>query len=270
MIIGLERGGMPYTDEDLYFLSTVAEQAAVAVSTVQLSEALAQSREFEAFHRLTSFVVHDLKNSISALSMLSEHALKHFDDPEFQRDAITTLARTVERMTKLVGRLSSRPRADQLRHDSVDLAALVLEATVPLLRNPHIAVVKDLTPVPPIPGDADALFRVIQNIVSNAIQSIADEGTITLSTSERDGSACIVIADTGCGMSEEFMRTSLFAPFRSTKRGGWGIGLYQAKETVEAHGGSLEVRSAEGAGTTFTIRLPITEASAPATTVEVG
>jgi len=80
---------------------------------------------------------------------------------------------------------------------------------------------------------------------------------VTLRTFEEDGKAVVSITDTGCGMSEEFVRKSLFAPFRSTKKGGWGIGLYQARGIVEAHGGAIEVSSQEGAGTTFTVKLPL-------------
>ncbi|HMH50457.1 MAG TPA: XrtA/PEP-CTERM system histidine kinase PrsK [Candidatus Acidoferrum sp.] len=261
LIVGAERTGAAYTSEDLEFLSTVAEQASVTISTLRLSETLAQSREFEAFHRLTSFVIHDLKNSISALSMLSENALRHFDDPEFQRDAIKTLARTVDRMTDLLARLSRDPEHVTLTRQSVDVAALVLEATLPLLKDPHIAVVKDLAPMPPILGDPDALLCVIQNLLTNAIQSIRDEGTISLSTHQREGKTYITVADTGCGMSEDFIRTSLFAPFRSTKTHGWGIGLYQSKAIIEAHGGLIEVDSSPGRGSTFVITLPLTQAA---------
>jgi signal transduction histidine kinase len=69
------------------------------------------------------------------------------------------------------------------------------------------------------------------------------------------------VTDTGCGMSPEFIQKSLFAPFKSTKSGGWGIGLYQAKGIVEAHGGTIEVTSREGAGSTFRLRLPLTPRS---------
>jgi signal transduction histidine kinase len=98
---------------------------------------------------------------------------------------------------------------------------------------------------------------VIQNLVTNAAQSIGGKGTVILKTFEEDGRAILSVTDTGCGMSEDFVRTSLFAPFRSTKKGGWGIGLYHAKELVEAHGGTIDVSSKEGAGTTISLRLPI-------------
>jgi putative PEP-CTERM system histidine kinase len=224
--------------------------------TTRLSERLVRSHEFEAFHRLTSFVIHDLKNSISALSMLSDNALRNFADPEFQRDTIKTVSKTVERMKALLARLSTAPASDGLRLEPVDLAALALEAATPLVKNDRINLVKDLAPLP-ISADADALSRVVQNLITNAMQSIDGEGTVRLRTFARDGWALLSVSDTGCGMSEEFMRRSLFAPFRSTKKGGWGIGLYQSKGIVEAHGGSIEVSSREGAGTTFTIKLPL-------------
>ena len=226
------------------------------IATARLSESLAQAREFEAFHRLTSFVIHDLKNSISALSMLSDNALRHFDDPEFQRDAVRTLGRTVDRMKGLLGRLSSSPDAAHLQRGPVDLAALALEASVPLAKNPKIELVQQLAPLPPLSADAGALLRVIENLVSNAVQALEGPGTITLKTYESGGCAVLAVADTGCGMSEEFMRKSLFSPFRTTKKHGWGIGLYQTKGIVEAHGGTIEVSSKEGAGTTFYVGLP--------------
>ena len=256
MTIGPERTGAPYTMEDLEFMETVAEQAAGAVVTARLSERLVQAHEFEAFHRLTSFVIHDLKNYISALGMLSDNALQNFADPEFQRDTIKTVSKTVDRMKALLARLSSAPGSDALRLAPLDLADLVLEAARPVIKNERIGLVKDLAPLP-ISADADALLRVIQNLIANALQSIEGEGTVRLRTFERDGWAVLSVSDTGCGMSDEFIRRSLFAPFRSTKKGGWGIGLYQTKGIVEAHGGSIDVASHEGAGTTFMIKLPL-------------
>lgn len=256
LMIGPEQTGVPYASEDFEFMETVAEQAAGVIVTARLSEGLAQSREFEAFHRLTTFVIHDLKNSISALSMLSENALKNFDDPEFQHDALKTVAKTVERMKALLGRLSWAREAAPLHAEPADLAALALDAARSLVRNDRISLVKDLKPLP-ISGDAEALSKVIQNLVTNAAQSIDGKGTVILKTFEEDGRAVLSVTDTGCGMSEDFVRTSLFAPFRSTKKGGWGIGLYHTKELVEAHGGTIDVSSKEGVGTTISLRLPI-------------
>jgi signal transduction histidine kinase len=111
----------------------------------------------------------------------------------------------------------------------------------------------DLAPLPALRGDADALLRVVQNLVTNAVQAIDGHGVVTLRTFEQDGKAVLSVADTGCGMSEDFVRTSLFAPFRSTKKGGWGIGLYQARGIVEAHGGCIEVSSKKARAPRFSI-----------------
>jgi putative PEP-CTERM system histidine kinase len=257
MLLGHERTGAGYGTEDLEFLATVGEQSAGVVATARLSESLAQAREFEAFHRLTSFIIHDLKNSISALSMLSDNASRHFDDPEFQRDALRTLRRTVDRMKNLLGRLSSAPAREDLRREPIDLVALATDATSLLAKDPQLSVAKELRPLPPVLGDAEALLRVIENLVSNAVQALEGGGTLTLKTHQSGRWAVLTVADTGCGMSEDFMRTALFSPFRSTKAHGWGLGLYQVKGIVEALGGTIEVSSQEGVGTTFSVKLPL-------------
>ena len=257
MFVGAERTGAAYSLEDREFFATVAEQMAGAIVTARLSETVAQAREFEAFHRLTSFVIHDLKNSISALSLLSQNALAHFDDPEFQRDAIKTLSRTVERMRALLTRLSSRQEAVAARVESVDLSALALEATRPIDGGGRVSFTKDFGEVPLVPGDPDALLKVIQNLVTNAVEAISGAGTVTVRTCTESGWAVLSVTDTGRGMPKDFLQRDLFAPFRSTKSGGWGIGLYQARSIVEAHGGSIEVASEEGKGTAFRIKLPL-------------
>jgi putative PEP-CTERM system histidine kinase len=257
MVIGPERTGTPYGPDDFEFFAAVVEQAAGAIMTARLSESVARAREFEAFHHLTAFVIHDLKNSISALSLLSQNALANFDDPEFQRDAIRTLSRTVDRMKGLLARLAPARDSMAFRFQPVDLAALALEATRPLDGSGRVSLVKELAPVTPVPGDADALLRVIQNLVTNAVESIQERGTVTVRTYEADGWAVCSVEDTGRGMSPDFVRRSLFAPFRSTKRGGWGVGLYQAKGIVEGHRGVIDVSSEEGRGSVFTMKLPL-------------
>jgi len=98
---------------------------------------------------------------------------------------------------------------------------------------------------------------VIQSRVTNAAQSIEFYGTGLLKTYAENGRAVVSVTDTGCGMSEEFVRTSLFAPSGSSRSGGWEIGLYDARGLVEAHGGTIDVSSKTGSGTTFSLRLPI-------------
>jgi signal transduction histidine kinase len=122
--------------------------------------------------------------------------------------------------------------------------------------NPRLRLVLNLDAAPCVRGDTDAIQRVLQNLITNAVEAMEGEGTITLSTSRQDGMVACAVADTGCGMSEAFIRNSLFVPFQTTKKGGWGIGLYQAREIVTSHGGRIEIASLEGRGTTVTLLLP--------------
>jgi putative PEP-CTERM system histidine kinase len=256
MLLGPERTGAPYGVEDVEFLATVSEQAAGRIVTASVSERLARSREFEAFHRLTSFIIHDVKNAVSALSLLTRNALHNFDDRDFQRDAITTLSRTVSRMEALLGRLSAPPDIHHLQFAPVDLGELAVATAMPLVDRSRVTLVRELEPVPNVRGDADALERVLQNLVTNAVEAMDGDGQLAIRTGLRDGMIACSMSDTGCGMPAEFIKRSLFVPFQSTKKGGWGIGLYQAREIVMALGGRIEVWSEEGRGATFTILLP--------------
>jgi hypothetical protein len=257
IVVGPERTGLPYTPEDLEFMATMGQQATASIVTVRLTEDLARAREFDAFARLASFVVHDLKNLISGLSLLSQNAVKHFDDPEFQKDTILTLSRTVERMQALLARLSSRTELVVLRDKSVDLPSIVRDA-VGLVNAPDgVKLITELEAVPPVVGDPEALVRAIHNLLTNAVQAMDGEGTVAVTVKHEDRHAVLSVSDTGCGMSEEFVRESLFVPFGTTKRGGWGLGLYQVKEIVERHKGTLLVTSKEGSGTTFHVTLPL-------------
>jgi putative PEP-CTERM system histidine kinase len=256
LLVGPERTGMPYGPEDLIFMATMGEQAAGSIATARISDALARTREFDAFNRITSYVIHDVKNSASALSLLARNALTHFDDPEFQRDTIRTLSKTVDRMNGLLAKLESPREAGQLVLEPLELGPLVDELVRALRADPRLEVVTHVSPTPAVLGDPDALLRALQNLVKNAAEAIVGPGRITISAGGEDGAAVVSVTDTGPGMSPEFVQTSLFAPFRSTKKGGWGIGLFQARDIVERHGGTIAIISAPGRGSTFRMRLP--------------
>jgi putative PEP-CTERM system histidine kinase len=257
IVVGPDRAGLPYTPEDLEFLATMGQQATGSIVTVRLSEDLARAREFDAFARVASFVIHDLKNLISSLSLLSQNAVRHFDDPEFQKDTILTLSRIVEQMQALLTRLSSRTELVVLRDQSVDLPNIVRDAIAMVHAPSGVRIVTELNAVPSLTGDPEALVRAIHNLLTNAVQAVDGEGTVTVTVKHEDRYAVMSVSDTGCGMSEEFIRESLFVPFHTTKRGGWGIGLYQVKEFVERHQGKMSVTSKEGSGTTFQVTLPV-------------
>jgi signal transduction histidine kinase len=120
-------------------------------------------------------------------------------------------------------------------------------------------------------ADRARLQRVIGNLVQNAIEATPPEGQVVVQLSRQNGSAVVAIADTGCGMSEQFVRYRLFKPFESTKAAGMGIGTYEAREYVRALGGRIEVQSQESHGTTFRLELPLgSPGHAPALGVAAG
>ena len=261
MIIGPQRDGRDYGPEDLEFLTTIAEQAAGSVATIRLSEAVAHAREMDTFDRVSAAVIHDIKNSLSALALLSRNAAKSFDDPEFRRDAITTLVRTVDRMKRLLARLSAPVATAPIGTNPVDIGELLRDAIAPLKAYAHVRVVTELAPVGEVWGDRDALLRVVENLLTNATEAIDGSGVLTVRLYEEAKFAVIAVSDTGCGIPEEFRQRFLFSAFRSTKKGGWGIGLYHTKQVVERHYGQITVESVEGQGTTFFVRLPLQDAT---------
>jgi signal transduction histidine kinase len=91
----------------------------------------------------------------------------------------------------------------------------------------------------------------------NAQDASAGGGRIRVCTEHQDGNVMLAVIDTGCGMSPAFVQERLFRPFQSTKKQGLGIGLFQCRAIVQTHGGSLHVESEVGAGTTFTVTLPL-------------
>jgi putative PEP-CTERM system histidine kinase len=258
IVLGLEPSGADYTAEDIEFLTAVADQVAPAIVAARLSEAGVETRGLGNFDRFTAAVVHDLKNCVSAISMLARNATDNFADPEFQRDAVTTLSCTVDRMRRLLAKLSSPDAATPpSRTEPIDLRALIIEATTSLATDARIRLVRQLHPVNTVYGDRDALLRVVENLTTNAAEAIDREGTVTVTLAEEHGHAVISVADTGHGIPEEYRERHLFSPFRSTKKGGWGIGLFQTKQAVENQYGEIQVQSVEGHGTTFTVKLPL-------------
>jgi putative PEP-CTERM system histidine kinase len=238
----------------LRVLATLADQAAASIEAVRLSGAAAQ----KVVDRLATTAIHDIKNSVSALSLLVSNAATNLADPQFQRDAVTTLSRTVERLSRLLATLSAPPAEDVIpTGEPVDLETLIIEATAPLTADHRVHLVRRLSPVPPVYGDRDALLRVVENLTTNAAEAIPHEGTVTVTLVEDHGHAVISVADTGCGIPQDFLERRLFAPFQTTKKGGWGVGLYQAKQAVEQQDGEILVDSVIGRGTTFTVKLPL-------------
>ncbi len=260
ILLGERLAGHSYDSEDFEILNSVAAQIASSMHNMNLAEELSTSREMDAFNRVSSFTMHDLKNLTNTLSMVSQNAADNMSDPEFQKDAVRALNGTVEKMEGLMGRLSAASNGVvQPAKKKVEISGLLgsVLAELGLNGSGNIKVVSNLDNLPRLMADQAEIETVLSNIVINACEAMGGEGEIKVSGLAENGFLKISIEDDGPGMTRDFIENSLFKPFKSSKKAGFGIGLYQSKAIIEAHGGTIEVESRPGGGTCFDLRLPL-------------
>ncbi len=241
--------------EVLDLLKMAGRQAASYFARLQATEALLEARKFDAFNRMSAFVVHDLKNLVAQMSLMLRNAERHKDNPEFQADMLDTVRHVEERMRGLMAQLMEKTPINQRK--PVMLKSL-LEHIVQSKRMFHpCPTMVDGAPDLAVFAHSERLERILGHIVQNALDATLEHGSVSVELSQERNQACITVRDTGSGMSPAFIRDQLFKPFQTTKASGMGIGAYEAHQYVQELGGSLAVHSEVGVGTRFEIRLPI-------------
>lgn len=247
-----------YSYEDYELLKNIASQASSLILVAQLSQELVTTKQMETFHRLSTFIIHDIKNFISMLSLVVQNATSELmKNPEFQQDILKMMSDLVSKMQALITKLSTIPDKLELDIKEVDINQLIEETISTFLLNSYrkVTVLKDLNVVPKVNLDYTQIQKVLMNLLLNAAAAVEEKGEIRVGTSYEDDWVKISISDNGYGMSREFIENSLFKPFRTTKKNGLGIGLFQCKTILEALQGKIEVESEEGIGSTFKIFL---------------
>ena len=241
-----------YNFEDFDLMEALATHAHSAMLNYRLADQLAKSRDMEVMGKVSAFIVHDLKNLIYTLTLIVENAKLYIQNAEFQRDMLKGLENTVSKMHILISQLRQLPSRENLTLEYSDLLQLARET----FRHS------------PPPGlefrgegamamvDKSQIQKVILNVVLNAREASSKGGPVVVEAGLQDDTPFLRVSDQGSGMTTAFIRENLFQPFKTTKAKGMGIGLYQCKQIVDAHGGSIEVESGEGQGSVFTIRLP--------------
>jgi putative PEP-CTERM system histidine kinase len=220
------------------------------------------ARQFESFNRMSTFVVHDLKNLVAQLSLMNANAERHKDNPEFQADMLETVSYSVQKMKLLLQKLGRAARPEHpvpLALEQVVRQAVALKAAFeprPRLQVEAAGLY--------VRADRERLERVVGHLIQNAIEATPRTGEVTIRLGCEAGRVAIEIVDTGEGMSEEFIRERLFKPFESTKSAGMGIGVFESREYINELGGSLVVTSTPSLGTTFKVLLPLYQEQAQA------
>lgn len=246
--------------EDHDLLKTVGRQAAGYLALMQLSEELGESRQFEAFNRLSAFVVHDLKNVVAQLSLVTINAKRHKNNPAFIEDAFSTVENAVERMNRMLGHFR-KDRREGVSKELVNLASVLqLVCTRRAVARPIPVLTCPVDTIGLVQGEKERLAAVLEHMVQNAQDATPADGMVGLRLAINDDFAMIEVVDTGCGMDEDFIRNRLFKPFDTTKgNAGMGIGVYETREYIQSLGGKITVSSSPGQGTMFSISLPLSK-----------
>ena len=247
-------GKEEHDEEDFELMEAMGRQIALCARGFRLGDELSTAREMEALSRLGAFVLHDLKNQVYALSLLTGNARRFISKPDFQQDMLETLGNTVANMKILITQLTCLPKRSALRLESVDLLALAKDACA---RVPGANVGFAGEPVT-VRGDVEQLAKVITNLCLNSVEAGGSK-PIRVEAALEDV-PLLRIQDQAGGMAEAVLRNGPFKPFNSGKRRGMGIGLYHSQKIMESHGGTLTVHNDAGRGCTFTMRF----ASGPA------
>ena len=248
----------PLDWEDFDLFRAAGRQAASYIAEAHSLEELAQAQRFDEFNRRFAFILHDIKNLVSQLSLVARNAERHADNPEFRADMVMTLQSSVRKMNDLLARLAPGAKGKNGVCPRPMPLQPLLASVVDAKRRVHPMILSGDARVSAL-ADPAALEQAISHLLQNAIDASGGGAPIHLHFCEGPRDVVIELRDQGCGMSADFVAARLFQPFVSTKESGFGIGAHEARALVESMNGRIDVESRPGAGTLFTIRLPRVE-----------
>jgi putative PEP-CTERM system histidine kinase len=246
----------PLDWEDFDLLRTAGNQAASSLAEAMSQEALANAQRFEEFNRRFAFILHDIKNLVSQLSLVARNAERHADNPEFRADMVATLQASVGKMNELLARLAPHSASRVQRIEAQPLRPILADAIAAKRRDREVQLLGDASLAAMV--DAGALEQAVGHLLQNALDA-SSAAPVTVRVDADARNVTVAITDKGVGMDGDFIRNRLFQPFASTKADGFGIGAFEARSLIVAMGGRLSVDSRPGQGTTFTITLPAAE-----------
>jgi len=258
LLVGPGKERDSFSHNDMQLISAVGNQFALAVLSARLSQELLAARQIESFHKFSAFVVHDLKNSISMLSMLLQNYESNADKPDFQKSALVTIQGAVKRMQSIISKLRSSEIVESQTISVCNPVDIVvsLRNKLKLENISGITYRENFDSTTPISADVEKLSGIVENLIVNAIEAMPQGGKLTISVYSSTEQVAIEVKDTGSGMDSEFINKRLFNPFETTKKKGLGIGLYLSRDQLEKMGGRFQVTSAPGEGTVFQVIFP--------------
>jgi putative PEP-CTERM system histidine kinase len=259
LVLGMPRANRSLDWEDYDLLKTIGRQTASYLAEEQAANALSDARRLEAFNRRFAFVIHDIKNLVSQMSLMLKNAERFGDNPQFQKDMLATVQNSVSRMRSLLVQFKAE---HQRTSDNVKGIALrqVMVGVVEAWRTQKGDIEIDLGAADAeVIADKGILTSVLDHLLQNAIEAAGVDGGVSLRLRSAGDEAVIEVADDGPGMDEEFIRDQLFRPLDTAKESGYGLGAFQVRQLVRDMGGRLEVSSKLGKGTVMQVILPLAE-----------
>lgn len=265
-----------FDEEDIELITVFTESIGTLFNTNNIAKERIEQKQFESFNHIASFIIHDIKNQVSTLSLLTKNAKSNLNNPEFQNSLLRSLNSTVYNLQKLLDKFVAPPKEETLllQPENVNTLLQRILSDARLESLDTLSVITQLQATVSIPIDAKMFTYVLMNLITNALEAMDNTGTLTFSTRNiNDLSGDIIaemgvsehflqnkknlisISDTGTGMGQDFIDTKLFHPFTSTKDKGIGIGLYQSKTLLEKMNGKILCKSKVNTGTTFYILL---------------
>lgn len=248
-----DQGLLNWEDRDLLF--SISKQLSNYLSLNEANASLAESKQFDAFNRMSAFLVHDLKNIQAQLALINSNAKRHRDNPDFVDDVFETVESATGRLDKVLTQLRNKQVVESAKKNT-DVQALIM--SVVEQRNIQLPLVSaELSIDSMISIDEETFASVLNHLLQNAQEATNDNGWVKIIAEMMANDLHITISDNGCGMSADFIANRLFKPFDTTKgNAGMGIGVYEAKQFIESIDGTMQVISVENEGSHFKIVIP--------------
>jgi len=266
VLLGRARANVEVNWEVRDLLKTASRQASSYLAQMQAAEALLESKKFDAFNRMSAFVVHDLKNIVTQLSLMMKNAKRLRDNPEFQQDMLDTVENSLEKMRQLMLQLreGDKPHGVVSGVDLEQILNRLAQSAAAKGRKLDLQLSSGVS----TRGHDERIERVLGHVVQNALDATPVSGEVRIALDKTGSQARVRVRDDGCGMSEEFVQNKLFKPFQTTKETGMGIGAYESYQYLQELGGKIEVESKLGQGTLVTILLPLFHTSSSSSMTE--
>jgi Histidine kinase-, DNA gyrase B-, and HSP90-like ATPase len=256
LVTGPSKDGHTDFRELIDFMEIVAAPLSMAIQNSRVTDELVSAKELESYYRVSAFVLDNIKGSSELLEHIKVATVQKTEMPSTDE-----IDRTIKRLRHVSSKLAVSP-ADQWTISDIEINSLLREVldSSGLRSQDRIVVRERFGTSRLVRGDRQRLFSVFENLVSNAVEAMPMGGSLIVSTEQVVDSTDspaerITFADTGVGMTADFVDSKLFRPFAGTRSKGLGISLYQAREILYQLEGSLTVESTPGRGTSVHVTL---------------